>query len=172
MKHPCPRSSSFPAPPPEHSQGGERIPTGNSRVVVVTFIVLVAAMVTSSVDRRAGAETTAALPEAQEKLVQVTPTQAMGELTAATALVWSSTLHPSFELREVPACRNFRPLRPLMTVTQQGTEQPCSAIVRVIVLCRGVSSLRKTNFSELSTITLSFARIIPENFADRYGGAA
>jgi len=44
-------------------------------------------MVTSSVDRRAGAETTAALPEAQEKLVQVTPTQAMGELTAATALV-------------------------------------------------------------------------------------
>src|SRR6202046_5074876 len=85
MKHPCPRSSSFPAPPPEHSQGGERIPTGNSGVVVVTLMVLVAAMVTSSVDRRAGAETTAALQEAQEKLVQVTRTQAMGELAATIA---------------------------------------------------------------------------------------
>jgi C4-dicarboxylate-specific signal transduction histidine kinase len=42
-------------------------------------------MVTSSVDRRAGAETTAALQEAQEKLVQVTRTQAMGELAAAIA---------------------------------------------------------------------------------------
>jgi C4-dicarboxylate-specific signal transduction histidine kinase len=37
------------------------------------------------VDRRAGAETTAALQEAQEKLVQVTRTQAMGELAAAIA---------------------------------------------------------------------------------------
>jgi len=37
------------------------------------------------VDRRTSAETTAALQEAQEKLVQVTRTQAMGELAAAIA---------------------------------------------------------------------------------------
>ena len=44
-----------------------------------------------------------------------------------------------------------------------------AAANRATLLCndpfRGVSSLRKTNFSELSTITLTFARIIPENYA-------
>ena len=75
----------FPASPPELSHAVSVSPIGNSGVVVVTLMVLVAALVTSSVDRRAGAETTAALQEAQEKLVQVTRTQAMGELAAAIA---------------------------------------------------------------------------------------
>jgi len=78
-------ASFFPASPPELSHAVSVSPIGNSGVVVVTLMVLVAAMVTSSVDRRAGAETTAALQEAQEKLVQVTRTQAMGELAAAIA---------------------------------------------------------------------------------------
>jgi C4-dicarboxylate-specific signal transduction histidine kinase len=78
-------ASFFPASPPELSHAVSVSPIGNSGVVVVTLMVLVAAMVTSSVDRRAGAETTAALQEAQGKLVQVTRTQAMGELAAAIA---------------------------------------------------------------------------------------
>jgi two-component system sensor histidine kinase/response regulator len=78
-------ASFFPASPPELSHAVSVSPIGNSGVVVVTLMVLAAAMVTSSVDRRAGAETTAALQEAQEKLVQVTRTQAMGELAAAIA---------------------------------------------------------------------------------------
>jgi len=78
-------ASFFPASPPDLSHAVSVSPIGNSGVVVVTLMVLVAAMVTSSVDRRAGAETTAALQEAQEKLVQVTRTQAMGELAAAIA---------------------------------------------------------------------------------------
>jgi C4-dicarboxylate-specific signal transduction histidine kinase len=78
-------ASFFPASPPELSHVVSVSPIGNSGVVVVTLMVLAAAMVTSSVDRRAGAETTAALQEAQEKLVQVTRTQAMGELAAAIA---------------------------------------------------------------------------------------
>ncbi|HWO32137.1 MAG TPA: MHYT domain-containing protein [Candidatus Acidoferrum sp.] len=78
-------ASFFPASPPELSHAVSVSPIGNSGVVVVTLMVLVAAMVTSSVDRRAGAETTAALQEAQEKVVQITRTQAMGELAAAIA---------------------------------------------------------------------------------------
>jgi len=60
----------FPASPPELSHAVSVSPIGNSGVVVVTLMVLVAALVTSSVDRRAGAETTAALQTGADALVR------------------------------------------------------------------------------------------------------
>jgi two-component system, sensor histidine kinase and response regulator len=78
-------ASFIPAPPPDLSYAVSVSPIGNSGVVTVTLIVIVAAIVTSSVDRRAAAEVTAALEEAQGKLAHVTRTQAMGELAAAIA---------------------------------------------------------------------------------------
>jgi two-component system sensor histidine kinase/response regulator len=49
-------ASFFPAPPPDLSQAVAVTPIGNSGVVVVTLIVLAAAVITSFVDRRASAE--------------------------------------------------------------------------------------------------------------------
>ncbi|HZW92537.1 MAG TPA: MHYT domain-containing protein [Candidatus Eremiobacteraceae bacterium] len=49
-------ASFIPAPPPDLSHAVSVSPIGNSGVVMVTLIVLVAAVITSSVDRRASAE--------------------------------------------------------------------------------------------------------------------
>jgi len=49
-------ASFIPAPPPDFSHALSISPLGNSGIAIVTLIVIVAAMVTSSVDRRAEAE--------------------------------------------------------------------------------------------------------------------
>ena len=90
-------ASFIPAPPPDLSYAVSVSPIGNSGVVTVTLIVIVAAIVTSSVDRRAAAEVTAALEEAQGKLAHVTRTQAMGELAAAIAHDGEGKIGPLFQ---------------------------------------------------------------------------
>src|SRR5271166_5238645 len=95
-------ASFIPASPPDLSHALSISPVGNSGVVTVTLIVLMTAIVTSSVDRQLDREVQRlnedlerrvddrkraeeALQEAQEKLALVTPIQAMGELAATIA---------------------------------------------------------------------------------------
>ncbi len=95
-------ASFIPASPPDLSHALSISPVGNSGVVTVTLIVLMTAIVTSSVDRQLDREVQRlnedlerrvddrkraeeALQEAQEKLALVTRIQAMGELAATIA---------------------------------------------------------------------------------------
>jgi two-component system sensor histidine kinase/response regulator len=73
------------APPPDLFHAVSISPLANNGIAVVTSIMIMAAIVTSSVDRRVALEVTAALQEAQDKLAHVTRTHAMGELAAAIA---------------------------------------------------------------------------------------
>jgi two-component system sensor histidine kinase/response regulator len=82
-------ASFIPAPPPDLSFALNISPLANNGIAVVTLIVIVAAITTSSVDRRASAEiqrrAEEALLEARQRLARVTRLQAMGELAAAIA---------------------------------------------------------------------------------------
>lgn len=82
-------ASFIPAPPPDFSLAMGISPLANNGIAIVTMIVILAAVITSSVDRRASTEVQRraeeALQEAQDKLARVTRVQAMGELAAAIA---------------------------------------------------------------------------------------
>lgn len=82
-------ASFIPAPPPDFSYAVNISPFANNGMGIVTFIVIVVAVTTSSVDRRASTEVQRraeeALQEARDKLARVTRVQAMGELAAAIA---------------------------------------------------------------------------------------
>ena len=73
------------APSPDLTFAVSISPLGNNGIGTVTLLVITVAMVTSSVDRRAGGEAAAALQEAQDKLAHVTRIHVMGELVAAIA---------------------------------------------------------------------------------------
>ncbi len=77
------------APTPALSYAVNISSLANNGIATVTLIVIVAAITTSSVDRRARTEVERradeALQEAQAKLARVTRVQAMGELAAAIA---------------------------------------------------------------------------------------
>lgn len=86
----------FPGPPPDLSHALSISPFESSGVAIATLIVLVAAMVTTSVDRRTSAEVerinqdlerrvAEQLRQAQEALARVTRLAAMGEVAAAIA---------------------------------------------------------------------------------------
>jgi two-component system sensor histidine kinase/response regulator len=92
-------ASFMPASPPNLSHAVSITPFGNSGVVIVTLIVLVAVVITSSVDRRASAEVqqlnqdlerrvlerSSQLTAVNEELTRVARIAAMGELTASIA---------------------------------------------------------------------------------------
>jgi len=82
-------ASFIPASPADLSHAVTISPLANNGIATVTLIVIVAAITTSSVDRRARTEVERradeALQEAQAKLARVTRVQAMGELAAAIA---------------------------------------------------------------------------------------
>ena len=82
-------ASFIPAPQPDLSLAMSISPLAHNGIAIVTLIVILAAVITSSVDRRASAEVQRraeeALQEAQDKLARVTRVQAMGELAAAIA---------------------------------------------------------------------------------------
>ncbi len=82
-------ASFIPASPADLSHAVTISPLANNGIATVTLIVLVAAITTSSVDRRARTEVERradeALQEAQAKLARVTRVHAMGELAAAIA---------------------------------------------------------------------------------------
>jgi two-component system sensor histidine kinase/response regulator len=81
--------SFIPTLPPVLSHAVSISPLANNGIVIATLIVLVAAITTSSVDRRTSAEVQRraeeTLHEARDKLAHVTRAQAMGELAAAIA---------------------------------------------------------------------------------------
>src|SRR6202166_933743 len=80
-------ASFIPASPADLSHAVTISPLANNGISIVTLIVIVAAITTSSVDRRARTEVERradeALQEAQAKLARVTRVHAMGELAAA-----------------------------------------------------------------------------------------
>jgi two-component system, sensor histidine kinase and response regulator len=78
-------ASFIPSSPANLSHAVRISAVGNNAIVIVTLIVLVAALVTSSVDRRARTEVGEQLRQAQEDLARVTRVVAMGELAAAIA---------------------------------------------------------------------------------------
>jgi NO-binding membrane sensor protein with MHYT domain len=79
----------IPASPPDLSRTVSISALANNGIGIVTLIVIVVAITTSSVDRRASAgvqrRAEEALQEAQDKLARVTRVHAMGELAAAIA---------------------------------------------------------------------------------------
>jgi len=79
----------IPVSPPDLSHAVSISPFANNGIATVTLIVMVAAITTSSVDRRARTEVERradeALHEARAQLARVTRVQAMGELAAAIA---------------------------------------------------------------------------------------
>jgi two-component system sensor histidine kinase/response regulator len=78
-------ASFIPSSPANLSHAVRISDVGNNAIAIVTLIVLIAALVTSSVDRRASAEVGEQLRQAQEDLARVTRVVAMGELAAAIA---------------------------------------------------------------------------------------
>jgi NO-binding membrane sensor protein with MHYT domain len=79
----------IPAPAPDFSHAVNISPLADNGIVIATLIVIVAAVSTSSVDKRASAEAQrraeGALQEAHDEIARVTRVQAMGELAAAIA---------------------------------------------------------------------------------------
>ena len=78
-------ASFIPASPPNLSHTVSISAIGNNAFAIVTSIVLVAAMVTASVDRRVSAEVERIAQELEQDLTRVTRAAAMGELAAAIA---------------------------------------------------------------------------------------
>jgi two-component system sensor histidine kinase/response regulator len=82
-------ASFIPASPPDLSYAVNVSSIAHNGIAIVTLIVIVAAVTTSSVDRRASTEVERradeALQEAQAQLARVTRVHAMGELAAAIA---------------------------------------------------------------------------------------
>ncbi|HEY6765281.1 MAG TPA: MHYT domain-containing protein [Candidatus Sulfotelmatobacter sp.] len=82
-------ASFIPASPADLSHAVTISPLANNGIAIVTLILIVAAITTSSVDRRMSTEVQRradeALQEAQAKLARVTRVQALGELAAAIA---------------------------------------------------------------------------------------
>ena len=78
-------ASFIPAAPPSFSHVVSISALGNNAIAVVTLIVLGAAMVTASVDRRASAAVERINQELEQDLTRVTRVVAMGELVAAIA---------------------------------------------------------------------------------------
>ncbi len=114
-------ASFIPSAPPDLSFALNISPLANSGIAIVTLIVIVAAVTTSSVDRRASTEVQRraeeALQEAQDKLARVTRVQAMGELAASIAHEINQPLtavvtNGNFCLRQLDgAAPSFRELR-------------------------------------------------------------
>jgi NO-binding membrane sensor protein with MHYT domain len=78
-------ASFIPASPPNLSQALSISSVANNAIVIVTLIVLGAAMVTSSVDRRASAEVERINQDLERNLARVTRVVVIGEVAAAIA---------------------------------------------------------------------------------------
>jgi len=125
-------ASFIPAPPPDLSLATSISPLATNGIAIVTLIVIFAAVITSSVDRRASTEVQRraeeALQEAQDKLARVTRDQAMGELAAAIAHEINQPLtavvtNGNFCLRQIDgAAPSLRELREAMAeIVNDGT---------------------------------------------------
>jgi len=132
----------------------------NNGISIVTLVVIVAAITTSSVERRASAEVERradeALQEAQAKLTRVTRVQAMGELAAAIAHEVNQPLtaivtNGNFCLRELAAGgRNLEELREAIAEIVNDGARASAVISRIrSLLVKGAPERAELDINEV-----------------------
>ena len=153
-------ASFIPASPADFSHAVTISPLANNGIATVTLMVIVAAITTSSVDRRARTEVERradeALQEAQAKLARVTRVRAMGELAAAIAHEVNQPLtaivtNGNFSLRQLEsATPNPDELRAAITeIVSDGTR--ASAVISRIrsLLMKGTPMRAELNINQI-----------------------
>lgn len=131
----------IPGSPPDLSHAVNISPVGNSAIYIVTVLVLVGAMVTSSVDMRSIAEiqslNQAALQEARDKLSLVRRMQSMGELAAAIAHEVNQPLtaivtNANFTLRQLEGTKpNLNDVREAVAEILEDASRASTVISRI-----------------------------------------
>jgi two-component system sensor histidine kinase/response regulator len=150
----------IPAAPPDLSQAVNISPLADNGIAIATLLVIVAAVSTSSVDRRASTEVQRraeeALQEAQAKLARVTRVQAMGELAAAVAHEVNQPLaaivtNGNFCQRELAGGgRNLESLREAIAEMVNDGNRASAIISRIrTLLTKGASERRELDINEV-----------------------
>jgi two-component system, sensor histidine kinase and response regulator len=153
-------ASFIPAPPPNLSYAVNTSPLADNGIAIATLLVIVAAVSTSSVDRRASTEVQRradeALQEARAKLARVTRVQAMGELAAAIAHEVNQPLaaivtNGNYCLRELAGSgRNLENLREAIAEMVNDGNRASAIISRIrTLLLKGVPERRELDINEV-----------------------
>ena len=152
-------ASFIPASPPDLSYAVSISPLGNNGIAIVTLIVIVAAITTSSVDRRMRTEferrADEALQEAQAKLVRVTRVHAMGELAAAIAHEVNQPLtaivtNGNFCLRELASGGNLEEVREAIAEIVNDGTRASTVISRIrTLLVKGAPERAELDINEV-----------------------
>ncbi len=153
-------ASFIPASPAYLSHAVTISPLANDGIATVTLIVIVAAITTSSVDRRASTEVERradeALQEAQAKLARVTRVHAMGELAAAIAHEVNQPLtaivtNGNFCLRELAGGgRNLEELREAIAEIVNDGTRASTVISRIrTLLVKGAPERAELDINEV-----------------------
>jgi two-component system, sensor histidine kinase and response regulator len=153
-------ASFIPASPGDLSHAVTISPLASNGIATVTLIVIVAAITTSSVDRRARTEVERradeALQEAQAKLARVTRVQAMGELAAAIAHEVNQPLtaivtNGNFCLRELAGGgRNLEELREAIAEIVNDGTRASTVISRIrTLLVKGALERAELDINEV-----------------------
>ena len=153
-------ASFIPASPPDLSYAVNISSLANNGISIVTLIVIVAAITTSSVDRRASTEVERradeALREAQAKLARVTRVHAMGELAAAIAHEVNQPLtaivtNGNFCLRELAGGgRNLEELREAIAEIVNDGTRASTVISRIrTLLAKGAPERAELDINEV-----------------------
>jgi two-component system, sensor histidine kinase and response regulator len=149
-----------PAPTPALSYAVNISSLANNGISIVTLIVIVAAIMTSSVDRRARTEVERraddALQEAQAKLARVSRVHAMGELAATIAHEVNQPLtaivtNGNFCLRELAAGgRNLEELREAIAEIVNDGTRASTVISRIrTLLVKGAPERAELDINEV-----------------------
>jgi len=156
----------IPASPPDLSYAVTITPYANSGVVIATLFLLVAALATSSVDRRARVEVSEQMRQAQEDLARVTRVVAMGELAAAIAHEINQPLtaivtNGNFSLRRLESgTPNANDLRAAITeIVNDGTR--ASAVISRIrgLLMKGAPIRTEVDINQIIQDVTNLLRI-------------
>jgi two-component system sensor histidine kinase/response regulator len=152
-------ASFIPASPPDLSYAVNISSLANNGIAIVTLIVIVGAITTSSVDRRASIEVERhadeALQEAQAQLARVTRVQAMGGLAAAIAHEVNQPLtaivtNGNFCLRELAGGRNLEELREAIAEIVNDGTRASTVISRIrTLLVHGASERAELDINEV-----------------------
>ena len=153
-------ASFIPASPPDLSYAVNISSLTSNGISIVTLIVIVAAITTSSVDRRARTEVERradeALQEAQAKLARVTRVHAMGELAAAIAHEVNQPLtaivtNGNFCLRELAGGgRNLEELREAIAEIVNDGTRASTVISRIrTLLVKGAPERAELDINEV-----------------------
>jgi NO-binding membrane sensor protein with MHYT domain len=153
-------ASFIPASPPDLSYAVNISSLANNGIAIMTLVVIVAAITTSSVDRRASTEVQRhadeALQEAQAKLARVTRVHAMGELAAAIAHEVNQPLtaivtNGNFCLRELAGGgRNLEELREAIAEIVNDGTRASNVISRIrTLLVKGAPERAELDINEV-----------------------